>query len=408
VVWDRPFKSRPAKTQLVLYTVAAACALISLLCFAVPMYVIRPFRPQGPHEFPLAMAIRQAGPVVSALCVVFSVVVLLRAWPQTRAGSRTILTLCALLALAGAGLTRINIFEIMFHPYASPEFEAADSIKLDNDDMVMSLTLGGETHAWPIRAIGYHHIVNDMVGGWPVAATYCTLCHTGIVWKRVIDGQVLTFRLTGIRNGNALLRDEETGTIWQQSTGMAIFGPLQGRHLELMHSDELTFAEWRNEQPRGLILKPDPEFAALYEKKDWEKVIGQDDSVIDTSKTGIAPRELMLGIAGNGGSKAFPWKAVLSAKLIQDRVGTDPVLVVMGSDNISVRAFRTDPSTTFLRPGSLANGLMIDMETSTVWNFSGCAVSGPRTGQCLQPLNPTKDYWFDWFNYHPSSEVFRG
>jgi len=274
--------------------------------------------------------------------------------------------------------------------------------------MVMSLTLGGETHAWPIRAIGYHHIVNDMVGGWPVAATYCTLCHTGIVWKRVIDGQVLTFRLTGIRNGNALLRDEETGTIWQQSTGMAIFGPLKGRHLELMHSDELTFAAWPTEQPRGLILKPDPEFAALYEKKDWEKVIGQDDSVIDTSKTGIAPRELMLGIAGNGGSKAFPWKAVLSAKLIQDRVGTDPVLVVMGSDNISVRAFRTDASTTFRRPGSLANGLMIDMETSTVWNFSGCAVSGPRAGQCLQPLNPTKDYWFDWFNYHPSTEVFRG
>jgi len=107
---------RPAKTQLVLYTVAAACALISLLCFAVPMYVIRPFRPQGPHEFPLAMAIRQAGPAVSALCAVFAIVVLIRAWPRTRAGSRTILTLCALLALAGAGLTRINVFEIMFHP----------------------------------------------------------------------------------------------------------------------------------------------------------------------------------------------------------------------------------------------------------------------------------------------------
>lgn len=372
------------------------------------MYVIRPFRPQGPYEFPLAMAVRQAGPIVSAICVVFAVLVLIRAWPRVRAGSRAVLTLCSLLAIAGAALARINIFEIMFHPYASPAFEAADAATLDSDDLVLSVTIGGQTHAYPIRAIGYHHIVNDMVGGQPVAATYCTLCHTGIIWKRVIDGQVLTFRLTGIRNGNALLRDEETGTIWQQSTGVAVYGPLKGRHLDPMHSDELTFAAWRSEQPRGLILKPDPQFEALYEKKDWEKVIGQDDSVIDTSKTGIAPRQLMLGIATGTGSKAFPWNEVLSVKLIQDRVGADPVLIVVGPDNISARAFRTDRNATFLRPDSLANGLMIDAETSTVWNFSGCAISGPRTGQCLQPLNPMKDYWFDWFNYHPSTEVFRG
>ena len=371
--------------------------------------MIRPFRPQGPREFPVAMALRQAGPFVSALCVLLAIAVVVRAWPRTRRVlSRTILVICAVVALIGACLTRINVFEIMFRPYAAPAFEAADSAGLDPDDMVMSVTLGGDTHAFPIRAIGYHHIVNDVVSGLPVAATYCTLCHTGIVWKRIVDGQVLTFRLTGIRNGNALLRDEETGTIWQQTTGVAIFGPLKGRHLDLMHSDELTFAVWRSERPRGLILKPDAQFASLYEKKDWEKAIEKDDSVIDTSKTGIAPRELMLGIASGSASKAFPWKAVLAAKLIQDRVGGDPVLVVVGPDDISVRAFRTDANTTFLRSGSLVGGLMVDAETSTIWNFSGCAVSGPRASQCLQPLDPVKDYWFDWLNYHPSTDVFRG
>jgi hypothetical protein len=372
------------------------------------MYVIRPFRPQGPREFPIAMAVRQAGPMVSALCALLAIAAVVWAWPRMRGlMPRFGLAVCALLAVLGAGLTRINIFEMMFHPYASPGFGAADTTALDADDMVLSVTLGGEAHAFPIRAIGYHHIVNDVVGGVPVAATYCTLCHTGIVWKRVIDGQMLTFRLTGIRNGNALLRDEETNTIWQQTTGIAIFGPLKGRQLDLVHSDELTFAAWRAEQPRGLILKPNPEFVSLYEKKDWEKAIEKDDSVIDTSKTGIAPRELMLGIASGAASKAFPWKLVLSAKLIQDRVGADPVLVVVGADNLSVRAFRTDANTTFVRSGSLAGGLMMDAETSTVWDFSGCAVSGPRSGQCLLPLDPVKDYWFDWLNYHPATDVFR-
>jgi len=354
------------------------------------------------------MAVRQAGPIVSTVCVAIALAVLLWAWSQTRRLlPRISLVLCLLLTLSGAALTRVNIFEIMFHPYLAPGFGSAESASIDQDDMVMSVTLNGETHAYPIRTMGYHHIVNDVVGGVPVAATYCTLCHTGIVWNRVVDGQLLTFRLTGIRNGNALLRDEQTNSIWQQTTGVAVFGPLGGKHLELAHTDELTFALWHREKPTGLILKPNREFASLYEKKDWEKAIEQDDSVIDTSKTGIQPRELMLGIATGQASKAFPWKTVISAKLIQDHVGNDAVLIVMGQDQLSFRAFRIQPNTTFLRSEHIADGLMTDAETSSVWNFSGCALTGPLAGQCLQRLDPVKDYWFDWLNDHPSTDVFR-
>jgi len=62
------------------------------------------------------------------------------------------------------------------------------------------------------------------------------------VWRREIDGQRLTFRLAGINNQNFLMRDEETGTYWQQISGAAISGPLKGRQLTLVHSDELTLA----------------------------------------------------------------------------------------------------------------------------------------------------------------------
>ena len=184
---------------------ALLCALLSMACFLVPMYVIRPFRPQGPREFPFALAVRQTGPLVSGVCVLIVLAILIRQWPRTSCiASRIGLVVCLLMTLAGAALTHVNIFERMFHPYPSPEFGIADDLKLDTDDMVMSLTLNGETHAYPIRTMGYHHVVNDIVGRIPVAATYCTLCHTGIIWERVVDGQVLTFRLTGIRNGNAL------------------------------------------------------------------------------------------------------------------------------------------------------------------------------------------------------------
>ena len=73
------------------------------------------------------------------------------------------------------------------------------------------------------------------------------------MWERSINGQPLTFHLAGINNQNFLMRDEETGSFWQQISGKAISGPLAGRQLELSHSDELTFGLWKQENPRGTV-----------------------------------------------------------------------------------------------------------------------------------------------------------
>jgi hypothetical protein len=261
--------------------------------------------------------------------------------------------------------------------------------------------------------MGYHHIVNDTIDQEPIAVTYCTLCHTGLVWSRILDGRTLYFRLAGINNGNALMRDTETSSIWQQSTGQAIFGPLKGRQLGLIHSDELTFALWRKEQPTGIVLKPDAKYSARYEDRDWEKEVEKTHTVVDTRQSGIAPHELMLGITSNGHSKAYPVKAILSAKLIQDQIAGDPILLVVGSDNASIRSFKGNlagsPMTFFLLPDTVqvnGNGAMRDAETQSVWNFEGCAISGTLSGKCLTPVDANKDYWFDWMNHHSSTAVF--
>ena len=81
----------------------------------------------------------------------------------------------------------------------------------------------------------------------------------------------------------------KTSSIWQQSTGIAIFGPFRGRQLQLVHCDELTFALWRKEVPNGMVLKPDAQHAGEYDDKDWEKHVEQTRTVVDTSKSGISP-----------------------------------------------------------------------------------------------------------------------
>jgi hypothetical protein len=384
---------------------AGGCAVVSFACVAVPMFVIRPFRPQGAGEMEIALWLRHAGPWIAGLCAVVVLLLAIRFWRATRVGGRIVLAGSILLAIFGAVFTHVNVFEKMFHPYDSPSFAAAADVAVDPDDKVLAVTIGREARAYPIRTMGYHHIVNDTVSGVPIAVTYCTLCHTGLVWSRVLDGKTLHFHLAGINNGNALLRDEETSSIWQQSTGEAIFGPLKGQQLKEVPSNELTFALWRSEQPEGLVLKPDQAYAAEYDPKDWEKHVEKTRTVVDTTKSGIGPHQLMLGVTVAGENKAYPIESILAAKLIQDRVGGSPVLIVVGPDGASIRVFEGDAALTFA--GRSGDGVMSDTQTGSTWNFKGCAVDGEMKGRCLKEVGAHKDYWFDWMNHHPESGVFR-
>ena len=220
-----------------------------------------------------------------------------------------------------------------------------------------------------------------------------------------MNGLRLTFHLAGINNQNFLMRDEETGTYWQQISGRAIAGPLKGQQLQLVPFDELTFAIWKAEEPRGTVLKDVPEFAADYANKDWDVRMRRAPVVIHFAEHGVKDRDLMVGVQDAGASRAFPYDRVLKEKLVKDHVGAQPVLLVVGPDEQSIRVFRT--SQDFYRIGPAKDGrLLIDAPTGSEWNFQGCAISGQQKGVCLERIAAVKDYWFDWRNYNPQTTVY--
>ena len=144
-------------------------------------------------------------------------------------------------------------------------------------------------------------------------------------------------------------------------------------------------------------------------------------TVLSFAQAGIKARDLMFGIRAFGASRAFPYSAVLKEKLIEDRIGTEPILLVVGSDNRSVRVFRqrlpgVGATPQFYRivdnpdgkgQNELTSGaLLMDAQTGSQWDFQGCAVAGKLKGVCLDQVNVIKDYWFDWRNYNADTTVY--
>src|ERR1043165_3742556 len=116
------------------------------------------------------------------------------------------------------------------------------------------------------------------------------------------------------------MRDDETGTWWQQVTGKAIQGPLQGRQLKEVFHDELSFGIWKRERPQGRVLKPDARIASAneYEKSDWETSVGRmrvvDGTDIDRR---LEPRTLVRGVAAGG--KAVALRFIFSESISQKK-----------------------------------------------------------------------------------------
>ena len=236
------------------------------------------------------------------------------------------------------------------------------------------------------------------------------------MWRAEVDGLRLRFHLAGINDQNFLMRDEETGSYWQQITGAAVSGPMAGRHLTLVPSDELAFATWKSEEPRGTVLREIAADKDVYAPKDWDVHMLRAPTVIGYPETGIKPRQLMVGVHGFGAARAFAYETLLKDKLIEDHLGPEPILLVLGPDGHSLRVFhRRIPGATaapdFYRvvagQATQPGALLMDSATGSEWNFQGCAISGKSAGTCLERVESIKDYWFDWRHFNPATTVYR-
>ena len=149
-------------------------ALSLFAMIAIPVWLIMPFKSQTPRGLEIAYTLKRWSPVVSIVDTLLVLALVVFVWRGARRWwLKAILVLPVIITLASAWFARQNHFEWMFNPLPQPAYVKASEVNfINDDDRVLSVTIGGESVAYPVRLIAYHHLVGDTVGGTPIVATY--------------------------------------------------------------------------------------------------------------------------------------------------------------------------------------------------------------------------------------------
>lgn len=310
-----------------------------------------------------------------------------------------------------------------FAPIDSPTFAPVTATDVSDFEPVVVIDDGEGGRAYPLRVLMWNGVVNDVIAGVPVAVSYDTIGSTPRVFRRDPGGRTLTLGLSGLlRHGNAIIYDRETETWWQQATGEAIAGELNGQRLAPATFTVSSWAAFRSSYPQGRALTTDSRY-------DRNPYLGYDTpggkalftrAAIDGR---LPAMQRVLLIEGGGRPVAVPFPDPKDKRLRAFEVESGGrSLVVFFDWNVRSMLERARPwdsrmvgsavafagtrdgGRAFDNPANVPEGF-IDDATSSRWDFFGAALEGPDAGQRLEPVVAVQGFWFSIAALYPDAEL---
>jgi len=310
-------------------------------------------------------------------------------------------------------------------PIDEPTFETVGQVDwLEDDEPVLSLTVGEETRAYPLQVMTWHEIVNDTVGGVPVAVTYCPLCNSGVAFEREVDGRVLSFGTSGMLYAdNLVMYDRQTESLWPQLTGQAAIGVLTDTTLTAIPMGVVAWDDFRDANPTALVLSRDTGFDRPYGQNPY---VGYDDpdggllfGVPGRLDGRLPVKERVVGVSDGASSVAVVRSSLVEASPREVTVGErdlvlmhkpgqtsalDASTVSGGADIGTVAVYVPVVDGRRLHFQAAGEGFR-DRETGSRWNILGHATGGPLKGAQLRPYRHLDTFWFAWVTFHPDTEL---
>jgi hypothetical protein len=272
----------------------------------------------------------------------------------------------------------VGEFILLPHKVIPPLDKPASSLAFPddftNDSMLIGVVVKENSRAYPLSVLTPHHIVNEEIGETPILAAYCPACRSGYIFDPVVKGKRLTFEPVTVRRRNMVMKDRETGSVWQHETGACLMGELKGEQLELLPSELCNWKSWVAEHPETTLCTrpegyrhPSP-LGHIFEKlldRGPEHMIGPGVHKMDKRLEGHG---FVIGMLVDGTAKAYPLKKLMEQGSITDKIGDIPIRLTYEQKADRVRAFQGE------------------------------------AGEEAIPV--VRQWWLAWSEYHPESELF--
>lgn len=253
-----------------------------------------------------------------------------------------------------------------------PKFVAATEADfLQDDDLVMALEINGDARAYPALILNFHEIVNDRIGGEPVAVTFCPLCGSGVAFDRRMDGREVAFGVSGVlHDSDLVMYDRHTNTLWQQISGEAIMGPKLGESLTMVPMTMVEWGAWRKAHPDTKVLSTDTGHDMDYKRAPYGDYTSSEKIYFPVANSSMAlhPKAVVHGIEVDGQSLAVVDQMMQEKRKTEITVGERKLSIVMADDG-SVEA----------------------VDKATGERFAGMRL-----------------FWFAWYNFHTDTRVVDG
>jgi len=270
--------------------------------------------------------------------------------------------------------------------------------KVDSQRLVIGVVNNGEAKAYPIRFLGYHHQVQDTVGGKAVIVTYCTVCRTGRVFEPTVNGKQEQFRLVGMDHFNAMFEDQTTKSWWRQVNGEAITGKLKGQKLPEVLSIQTSLAKWLQLNPASLIMQADPAFIKSYDTTLKFESGKSKSHLTGTDSLSWKDKSWVIGVKLGNEQKAYDWNQLKKERIIHDQIGNTPMLLVLAPDDKSFFAFE--------RPG--VNSQFILTNDTLLYSNRHLRIDGKGidTSFSLKPIQASQEFWHSWRTFNPGTKKY--
>lgn len=307
----------------------------------------------------------------------------------------------------------------------NPQFisisEAAEWVR--DREPVIYLEINGDARAYPIQILIWHEIVNDVVLDIPVLVTFCPLCYSAIVFDRRVDNVTYEFGVSGmLRHSDMIMYDRNTETLWQQFSGEAVVGELNGRELTILPSQLISFKQFRDSNPDGKVLTKETGYIRSYGQNPYT---GYDD--INNSpfllkakvSDKLPPMEKVIGVRTATDVKGYAYRKTAKVNVLHDTIGNDAIVIFhlkgMASalDNRIIFQSRDDGATGVFSPilegeflkFEYKSGKIRDNKTKSEWDVTGKAISGKFKGKQLRPIVFGDYFAFAWLVFYPDAEI---